>query len=31
MDRTNLVLRRNYQAFVRDYAILQDTRGASES
>ncbi len=31
MDRTNLVLRRNYQAFVRDYAILQDILGASES
>jgi uncharacterized protein YPO0396 len=25
MDRTNLVLRRNYQAFVRDYAMLQDS------
>ncbi len=23
MDRTNLVLRRNYQAYVRDYAILE--------
>ncbi len=22
VDRTNLVIRRNYQAFVRDYAIL---------
>ncbi len=25
VDRTNLVIRRNYQAFVRDYAILNQT------